>query len=77
MGILGFWISSGWSLGPLYGGVILDAFAGHHRLAWLLIASLALVSAGGYVLFTRRLPDAYNRRPPASRPVAGRDLNRR
>lgn len=77
MGILGFCISSGWSLGPLYGGLILEAFAGHYRLAWLLIASLALFSAGGYALFTRRLPDAYNRRPPASRPVTGRDPDHR
>jgi len=63
MGILGFCISSGWSLGPLYGGVVLDLYGGHPKLAWGLIASLALVAAAGYGLFTRRLPDEYNRRP--------------
>jgi len=67
MGILGFCISSGWSLGPLYGGVILDHFSGNHRLAWALIASLALLAAVGYAVFTRRLPDVYNRRPPAEK----------
>lgn len=66
MGILGFSISSGWSLGPLYGGMILDHFGGSPRLAWGLIGSLAMVAALGYGLFTRRLPDAYNRRPPAA-----------
>lgn len=60
MGIYGFFVSSGWSLGPLYGGSILDSLAGQPVAAWLVISSLALVAAVGYKLFGRRLPDELN-----------------
>jgi len=62
MGIYGFFVTAGWSLGPLYGGLFLDRFESSPALAWLLISSLALVSAFGYVMFGRRLPDQYNRK---------------
>lgn len=61
MGIYGFFITSGWSLGPLYGGLILDHFSYHHPLAWISISSLALVSGIGYVMFSKKLPDRFNR----------------
>ena len=61
MGIYGFFSIGGWSLGPLYGGWFLDNFADQPQLAWLMIASLALVAAAGYVWFGRRLPEALNR----------------
>jgi MFS family permease len=56
MGIFGFFVTAGWSLGPLYGGQILEHFGDSPRLAWVILASLALVSAGGYFLFRRTLP---------------------
>jgi MFS family permease len=60
LGIRGFMETAGWSLGPLYGGVILDHFGGEPAVAWLLISSLALVSAGGYWLFGKSLPRHFN-----------------
>ncbi len=60
MGIFGFFVASGWSFGPLYGGVILDHFGSHAAVAWALIASLAILAGFGYMLFTRVLPDRFN-----------------
>ncbi len=60
MGIFGFFVASGWSFGPLYGGVILDHFGTNAPLAWTLIASLAVLSGVGYMLFTRKLPEKFN-----------------
>ncbi|NOY87775.1 MAG: MFS transporter [FCB group bacterium] len=60
MGIFGFFVASGWSFGPLYGGVILDHFGNAPAIAWILISSLALLSGIGYLFFTRMLPDKYN-----------------
>ncbi len=60
MGIFGFAVAGGWSFGPMIGGIILDAFGDTHVLAWSLIGSLALVSAVGYGLFSRRLPARFN-----------------
>jgi len=61
MGIFGFFVTSGWSLGPLYGGLILDHSGSRHALAWIAIASMALVSGLGYLLFSKKLPDRFNR----------------
>ena len=55
MGIHGFFVASGWSFGPLYGGIMLDHFPHNWPLAWVLISSLALVAAAGYFLLGRRL----------------------
>jgi MFS family permease len=62
MGIFGFFMTAGWSLGPVYGGVILDHLGGNPGLAWVVISSLAALSGMGYLLFTRTLPEAFNRR---------------
>lgn len=61
MGVFGLSVSSGWSLGPVYGGLILDNFGHHHALAWAIISSPALVSALGYLWLTKKLPDSYNK----------------
>lgn len=60
MGVFGFFVASGWSFGPLYGGVILDYFGGNAPLAWALISSLAILSGIGYLIFNRRLPARFN-----------------
>ncbi|UCE23589.1 MAG: MFS transporter [Candidatus Zixiibacteriota bacterium] len=60
MGIFGFFVASGWSFGPLYGGVILDYFGSNAAIAWALISSLAILSGIGYMLFTRILPKQFN-----------------
>ena len=61
MGIYTFFMTMGWSLGPLYGGWFLDRFSGHPVVAWILISSLALVPAVGYLWFGRHLDDSVNR----------------
>ena len=62
MGVQGFFVTAGWSLGPLYGGVILDYLGHAPALAWLVISSLALLSGVGYFIFGRYLPEQYNRK---------------
>ncbi|UCE24890.1 MAG: MFS transporter, partial [Candidatus Zixiibacteriota bacterium] len=60
MGIFGFFVASGWSFGPLYGGVILDYFGTNAPLAWALISSLAIISGMGYLIFNKKLPARFN-----------------
>jgi MFS family permease len=60
MGIRGFAETAGWSLGPLYGGFILDSLGGQPIIAWITISSLALVAAYGYFRFGKWLPLQYN-----------------
>ncbi|MFQ5500104.1 MAG: MDR family MFS transporter [Candidatus Zixiibacteriota bacterium] len=60
MGVYGFFVASGWSLGPLYGGLVLEQFSRNYEIAWMLISSLALVSMAGYFMMARRLPAELN-----------------
>ncbi|MDF1544744.1 MAG: MFS transporter [bacterium] len=62
MGIFGLFVASGWSFGPLYGGMILEHLSHDLVMAWVAIASLALVSSVGYLLFRRRIPESLDRR---------------
>ena len=62
MGIFSFFVASGWSFGPLYGGFILDYASSSPILAWTLISSLAMFSAIGYFIFSKSLPDRLNNR---------------
>ncbi len=57
MGIYGLFVASGWSFGPLYGGMILEYLSENLVLAWVAIASLAVISGAGYLVFRRILPD--------------------
>ena len=62
MGIYGFMMASGWSFGPLYGGIILDNLAfDSPLLAWAVISSMAVVAAAGYLMFQRNISDDINR----------------
>ena len=62
MGVYGFMMASGWSFGPLYGGIILDKLAFNSPLlAWAAISSLAIVAAVGYLMFQRKISDDINR----------------
>jgi len=58
MGVYGFFVASGWSLGPLWGGTIIDAWRGSPITAWLVIASLAVVAGLGYLAYRRRFTKA-------------------
>ncbi|UCC45263.1 MAG: MFS transporter [Candidatus Zixiibacteriota bacterium] len=60
MGIHGFFVTAGWSLGPLWGGFFLDAFSGSTVLAWVMIASLALAGCVSYFWFGLSLPRKLN-----------------
>lgn len=55
MGVYGFFQTSAWSLGPVYGTIILEWLGASPKLCWLLISSLALVSMVGYILLHRKL----------------------
>ncbi len=57
MGIYGFVVASGWSLGPLFGGMLLDNFAGNPGVAWLLISTLAVLSGIGYLVFRKQFAE--------------------
>jgi MFS family permease len=57
MGIYGFFVGSGWSFGPLFGGMLLDRFAGNPALAWVLISSLAAASGAGYMMFRKQFAE--------------------
>lgn len=60
MGVYGFFVTLGWSLGPLYGGAILDGFQHDWMHAWWVISSLAIVAAMGFAWLGRRLPNQVN-----------------
>jgi len=53
MGVYSFFVASGWSIGPLFGGLVLDWFAASTALAWIVISSMALVSGFGYLRWRR------------------------
>jgi predicted MFS family arabinose efflux permease len=61
MGMYGFFVTLGWSMGPLYGGALLDIYGDNWALGWLAISSLAAVAATGYWILGRRLPQEFNR----------------
>ena len=61
MGIYGLFNSFGWSLGPLVGGVLLDAFHGRPMMVWGAIAFLAFAAVAGYLDLSRRLEPARDR----------------
>jgi MFS family permease len=54
MGFFGLSETIGMSMGPLVGGLLLDAFPSDLRLVWAPIASIALIAAVGYYWWARR-----------------------
>lgn len=49
MGIYSFFVATGWSIGPLFGGTVLDLFESSPTTAWVVISGAALVSCFGYL----------------------------
>ena len=49
MGIYSFFVATGWSIGPLFGGVVLDLFKSSQATAWVVISGAALLSCVGYL----------------------------
>ena len=62
MGIFSFFVSSGWSFGPMYGGFLLEHFSEQPIIAWIIISSLGIVAGAGYILFAKRLPAYLNKK---------------
>lgn len=60
MGMYGFFVTAGWSLGPLYGGAILDWLGSQPIVAWVVISALAVVAAIGFTVFGRHLDASLN-----------------
>ena len=56
MGVYGFAVVAGWSMGPLLGGTLLDLTAPHYGIMWVIIAGLALATASGYYLLSKKMP---------------------
>jgi len=54
MGLLGLSETTGVAIGPLLGGILLDAFPFDLRLVWAPLASIAFVAAIGYYWWARR-----------------------
>jgi MFS family permease len=54
MGFFGLSETIGISTGPLFGGILLDAFPSDLRLVWAPIAAVALIAAIGYYWWNRR-----------------------
>lgn len=60
MGIYGFAVTGGWSLGPLLGGVLLDWAKPDFVYAWSVVAALAIISSVGFGYLTRQVPPDLN-----------------
>lgn len=67
MGIYGFAVTAGWSLGPLMGGVLLDWVKPEFVYAWGVVAVLALVSSVGFGKMTGLMPPDLNLRKPLNK----------
>jgi len=56
MGIYGFAVTFGWSLGPLIGGTLLDLFKPNYIFAWGIISLLAIAGAIGFRSMAKIVP---------------------
>jgi MFS family permease len=63
MGLFGLSMTVGISMGPLIGGILIDAFTPDARLIWAPIALIAMIAAVGYYYWARR----FGLRPSESR----------
>lgn len=67
MGIYGFAVTAGWSLGPLLGSVLLDIFKPQFIYSWSIIGLLALATSLGFFRMTRQIPAHLNLRKNANK----------
>ena len=61
MGIYGFAVTFGWSMGPVIGNTLLDWFKPNYIYAWGIISLLAIISAAGFKMMSKIIPDYLNR----------------
>ncbi len=60
MGIYGFAVTGGWSLGPLLGGLLLDWTKPHFIYMWGTVAIMVLIAAVGFKRMARTIPPELN-----------------
>ncbi len=60
MGIYGFAVTGGWSMGPLLGGLLLDWAKPNFVLSWGIISLIAIIAGSGFMALTRQLPAGLN-----------------
>lgn len=56
MGLYGLAVTLGWSMGPLFGGILMDLFKPEFIYYWVLVAGTALVAALIFGRFAGRIP---------------------
>lgn len=61
MGIYGFAVTFGWSMGPIIGNTLLDMLKPNYILAWGVISLLAISSAIGFKSMARLIPNNLNK----------------
>ena len=61
MGVYGLFSSFGWSMGPLAGGVLMDAFVGTPIILWGGVASFAIAASIGYLALRSRMKESIDR----------------
>jgi MFS family permease len=67
MGVYGLFTQFGWSMGPLAGGLLMDAFVGTPTILWGGVASFAIVAALGYLVLRSRMTESIDRVQSAQR----------
>ena len=67
MGIYGLFSSFGWSMGPLAGGMLMDAFVGTPIILWGGVASFAIAASIGYLALRSRMKESIDRVQSAQR----------
>jgi MFS family permease len=60
MGIYGFAVTAGWSLGPLVGGLLLDWAKPNFIYMWAAMGVLAIVAAIGFCSLEAHIPKELN-----------------
>jgi DHA1 family multidrug resistance protein B-like MFS transporter len=61
MGVYGLFSQFGWSMGPLAGGLLMDAFVGEPTILWGGVASFAVFAAIGYLILRSRMKESIDR----------------
>jgi len=67
MGVYGLFSQFGWSMGPLAGGILMDAVVGTPTILWGGIASFAVVASIGYLALRSRMNEGVDRVQRAQR----------
>ena len=67
MGVYGLFTQFGWSMGPLAGGILMDAFVGTPTILWGGVASFAVAASLLYLALRSRMKESIDRVQSAQR----------